>query len=379
MSFEHLRETLVGDTPGQRTELSYFRIGPDNPAKKVYLQGALHADEQPGILILHHLLELLRAADAAGELAAEFVLFPMVNPLGMGDIAFGRHQGRYRRASGVNYNRAWPELHELLEPGFAALLGDDEAENLARVRAALRAGASRLPEHSAFDRWRKILIAEACDADYVFDLHCDDDALMYIYSLPQMREAMQMLADWSGAAATLLAEEGGGHSFDEVWPGFWLRLARDNPARPIPLPVLSCTLEYRGQIDVFDALGRRDAANLYGFFQESGLIGGKPLGEKGSAPAATDLRATELVRAPAAGLVAFCVELGDRVAKGERIADLLALDGDGAFVERRPIVAGTSGLVLSRAVNKYVWRHANIAKIVGEEVLESRTGNLLSD
>ena len=58
----------------------------------------MHADEQPGILILHHLLQLLRDADAAGELNAQFVLFPMVNPLGMGDIEFGQHQGRYNRS-----------------------------------------------------------------------------------------------------------------------------------------------------------------------------------------------------------------------------------------------------------------------------------------
>ena len=95
MRFEKVVRTLVGDTPGRSTELNYFRIGPDDAANKVYLQAALHADEQPGILVLHHLLPLLRDADAAGELKARVVLFPMVNPLGMGDIEFGRHQGRY--------------------------------------------------------------------------------------------------------------------------------------------------------------------------------------------------------------------------------------------------------------------------------------------
>ena len=94
MSFEKITRTLVGDSPGKTTELTYFRIGPDNAERKVYLQAALHADEQPGILILHHLLKMLRKADTAGELNAGFVLFPMVNPLGMGDIEFGQHQGR---------------------------------------------------------------------------------------------------------------------------------------------------------------------------------------------------------------------------------------------------------------------------------------------
>ena len=109
------------------------------------------------------------------------------------------------------------------------------------------------------------------------------------------------------------------------------------------------------------------------------MITGKLLGSRGQAAAPTDLRATEMLRAPQAGLLAYCVELGDKVAKGDRIADLILLDGDGAFVDRVPLLAGTSGQVISRAVNKYVWRNANIAKIVGSEILESRGDYLLSD
>jgi len=86
-----------------------------------------------------------------------------------------------------------------------------------------------------------------------------------------------------------------------------------------------------------------------------------------------------MLRAPQAGLLAYCVELGDWVEKGDRIADLIQLDGDGAFVARTPLLAGTSGQVISRKINKYVWANANVSKIVGTEILESRSGNLLSD
>ena len=70
---------------------------------------------------------------------------------------------------------------------------------------------------------------------------------------------------------------------------------------------------------------------------------------------------------------------GDRVAKGDLIAEVLQLDGEGAFLDRVPLLAGTDGLVLSRVVTKYVWRNANVFKIVGNEILESRVGSLLSD
>ena len=379
MSFDKISSQLAGDTPGRTTELNYFRIGPADADKKVYLQAALHADEQPGILVLHHLLQLLRDADTAGELNARFVVFPMVNPLGMGDIEFGQHQGRYNRSTGVNHNRDWPVLYDAVGEELLTKLGVDAGENLRQIRAALRNWVETLPQVTALDRWRRCLIGEACDADYVFDVHCDDDSLIHIFTLPQLAENMQQLANWTGAAATLLAEDSGGGSFDEVWPAIWLRLASECPDKPVPLPVVSCTLEYRGRFDTFDELNRRDAENLYGYFQEQGLIGGKPVGQKQDAPAPTDLRATEYLRAPQAGLLAYNVELGDRVEKGDRIADLIRLDGEGAFVERIPLLAGTSGVVISRKITKYVWANANVCKIVGSEILESRSGNLLSD
>jgi len=379
MSFERVVNTLVGDTPGRSTELNYFRIGPGDAASKVYLQAALHADEQPGIMVLHHLLPLLRAADAAGELKARFVVFPMVNPLGMGDIEFGQHQGRYNRGTGVNHNRHWPVLYDAVGEGLAARLGDDAGDNIRLVRAALREWAAALPRQTALQQWRQCVIGEACDADYVFDLHCDDDSLLHIFSVPQLADNMQQLADWSGAAATMLAEDSGGGSFDEVWPAIWLRLARECGDKPLPLPVVSCTLEYRGQIDTFDALNRQDAHNLYGYFQQQGLIGGAPLGQKSAGRAGTDLRATQYLRAPHAGLLAYRVELGDWVEKGDCIAELIRLDGDGAFEQRSPLLAEVSGQVISRKTNKYVWAGANVSKIVGSEILESRTGKLLSD
>lgn len=379
MSFEQISKVLEGDTPGRSTELNYYRVGPTKADRKVYLQAAIHADEQPGILVLHHLLQLLRDADKAGDLNAQFVVFPMVNPLGMADIEFGQHQGRYNRGTGVNHNRGWPSLYPAVGQELIEKLGEDGDENIAMVRAALRAWVDDMPQLTALQQWRQTLFAEACDADYVFDIHCDDDSLIHIFSVPQLQDSMQQLADRTGAAATLMAENSGGGFFNEVWPGIWLRLARECPDKPIPLPVVSCTIEYRGKFDTFDDLNRGDAENLYGYFQAQELISGKALGNKTQAPAATDLRATEYLRAPQAGLLVYCVELGDRVARGDRVADLLRLDGEGAFIERIPIMAGTTGLVLSRVVKKYVWRDANISKIVGTEILDSRGEYLLSD
>ncbi|MDO8359591.1 MAG: succinylglutamate desuccinylase/aspartoacylase family protein, partial [Devosia sp.] len=81
MAFERKTQSFRGDTPGTMTELTFYRIGPADAPEKVYLQAALHADEQPGTMVLHHLLPMLRQADEQELLRARFVVLPMANPL----------------------------------------------------------------------------------------------------------------------------------------------------------------------------------------------------------------------------------------------------------------------------------------------------------
>ena len=372
--------TITGDSPGKTTQLVYFKLGSEQAEKKVYLQAALHADEQPGILVLHHLLKLLEQAEAQGLLKARLVVFPMVNPLGMGDIGFRQHQGRYDRASGVNFNRNWPDLFKAIHTKLANQLGDNAAHNIQLVRAAVKDWLKQQQPVNALQQQRQCVMQEAFDADYVLDLHCDNEALPHIFSVPQSAQVMQDLSDWMGAAATLFAEDSGGYSFDEVWSNVWLDLAKAYPDKVIPLACHSATLEYRGQFDTFDALNQEDAERLYGFLQSQALIGGDLIRPRpGATPAGTDLAATEMTRVQQAGLLAYKVQLGDTVKKGDVLADLIALDGEGAFVERLPVLAGTDGVLISRNIHKYVWPGCSIAKIVGKEKLESRGEYLLED
>ena len=53
MTFKLETLRLRGDTPGTVVELPFYRIGPSDAPEKVYLQAALHADEQPGTMLLH--------------------------------------------------------------------------------------------------------------------------------------------------------------------------------------------------------------------------------------------------------------------------------------------------------------------------------------
>jgi predicted deacylase len=377
VSFERKTVPLRGDTPGTTTEFTYYVVGPENAPEKVHLQAALHADEHPGTMVLHHLLPMLRQADDQGLLRARFVVMPAVNPFGLGQQSLRHHIGRYDTNTGVNFNRRWPDLFSLIRSQLSGRLSDDEVFNVNLIRTAVSRWIDAQQPRTAAEQLRLIVLKEAHDAEFVLDLHCDDDSLIHIFTSPELMPELQDLADWMGAAATLTASDSGGGSFDEVLPQLYRKVAQANPGKPVPMASATATLEYRGQADVFDPLGADDARRLWGFLCGRNLIDA----DAGTPPAriaeATPLEATEIIRTDRPGLVAYRVELGERVSKGQPVADLIALDGPEAFMARTPILAGTDGLVLSRRMQKYAPRGTSIMKIVGTTVLPSRKGAYL--
>ena len=379
MDFQSL--SFEGDTPSSSYSVPVYQCGPEDGAPQIYLQAAMHADEHPGTMVLHHLLDLLEVAETKGLLKARFTILPIVNPLGLAHLSFHTHRGRYHPVLGLNYNRAWPDFGKILlaDELFLSDLGDDVMANKKAVRRAIMRWLDAQKPVTALEKHRDIIMRFAARADMVLDLHCDDIALNHIFIVPQNLPRYQGLADWMGSAATLMAEDSGGGSFDEVWSGLWITLQRELSDYPWPEPILSATLEYRGQQDVCDSLNHQDARNLYHFFCEEGLIDEACQETRPASPAPTDLNACEVLRVDKPGLIAYQVALGDVVEKGDVIAELISLDGPRAVRERTPLYAGTDGVVFSLNQMKYVWPSVSIAKIAGTQKLDSRGDYLLED
>lgn len=378
-----IREThhIAADTAGTSHELTILRFRPEKPLAKIYLQAALHADEQPGMLVLHHLIQLLTKAEKEDRLKAEFVILPMVNPLGMAHLAFGKHRGRYHPLNGLNYNRNWPDLDAMIhsnDADFSSQLTDDAAHNQQVIRQAVKAAIDSQSPTSALDRLRHMVMAETYDADMVLDLHCADDALNHIYIVPQLMPEYQDLSDWMQSAATMTAEDSGGGSFDEVWPGLWIKCARRYPGAAWPDLMLSATLEYRGENAVDDQINRQDAHNLYQFLVGRGFISGTPAEYPSAGAEATPLTAVEYLRAYRPCLVVYQQPLGAVVSTGDVIAELLSLEGDDAFTGKTLLRAGTDGVFFDRSLIKLAWPDHIVAKIAGKTPLVD-DGYLLSD
>ena len=171
MAFERKVVPLRGDTPGAIIEFTYYVIGPKDAPEKVHLHAALHADEHPGTMVLHHLLPMLRQADDQGLLRARFTVMPLVNPLGMATFSLRRHIGRYDANTGINFNRRWPDLFAAIRSQLNGRLSDDERFNVNLIRKAVSNWIDAQQPRNANEQLRLLVLKEAHDAEFVFDLH----------------------------------------------------------------------------------------------------------------------------------------------------------------------------------------------------------------
>ncbi len=380
---------LPAPAAGTAQTLLIHRYGPEPaeveaaaPAaiKKAYIQASLHADETPGLLVAHHLLRLLDDAAARGDVTGRIVLVPYANPIGLAQFLDHSQLGRYEFAlSGGNFNRNWPDLAALAGDRLAGQLGADVEANTAAIRAAFRAALDEIVPQRTLQALRLALAREACDADLVLDLHCDDIALPHLFVIPQHWPQAQDLAAELGARAVLLAEDSGGASFDEAFSTPWLRLAARFPDCPIAPVCEAATVELRGWMDVSDAQAEADAGAIFRTLQRRGLLAGEAGPLPQPACAASELTATDSVKAPVPGVLAYAVAPGDQVRRGDLLCEIVDPAATDPAKARTPVTSATDGLVLSVRSQRYVTPGMAVAKVVGREPLPHRSGYLLED
>lgn len=363
---------------GTRRALTLHRYGTPGARPHVHLQAALHADELPGALALHHLVRLLDDADARGDIAGEVTLLPVANPIGLDQHLMAHHLGRFELAGGRNFNRHFPNHDEAAAARLDGRLGGDAAANAALVREALRACWEESADAAASegDHLRRTLYGLGLGADVVLDLHCDSQAVMHVYTStacwPDARDLTRQL----GAQAVLLAEVSGGDPFDEAFSRPWIALAkRFGPQRPVPQGCLSATVELRGESDVRDDLAEADALNLFRFLQRRGAVAGDP----GPLPDARcdpgPLEGVDMVRSAVAGVLSFIAEPGARIRAGEVVAHIT----DPLTGARAALASRTDGILFARVATRLARPGDIVCKVAGATPLADRTGNLLTD
>jgi uncharacterized protein len=363
---------LPGTTPGQIFEVSFLRFGQTGARPKAYIQAGLHADEAPGQLTAHHLRARLEKLEADGLIRGEIVLIPMANPIGLSQHVLGHLHGRFALQDGVNFNRNFPLLTDEVATIISETLTDDPDGNARLIRQALLSAlVARKPVRPA-DQLKHLLLSEAIGADTVLDLHCDGEAVVHLYTHTDQSVAFAPLAAYLGAKAVLVADVSGENPFDEAVSRPWQELRQRFPHHPIPQGSIATTVELRGECDVDHVTAAQDAEAILNFLAHRGHLLETSLALPEPLCAPTPLAGSEALEAPVAGIIVFTCPVGEHVAAGALIAEIID-PVSGASV---PVHASTSGIFYARTSARFAVAGRRLGKIAG--TASFRSGNLLS-
>ncbi|WMW79209.1 M14 family metallopeptidase [Undibacterium cyanobacteriorum] len=370
---------LKNRSAGSERQLVSLHFGRNQTRKKTYIQASLHADEIPGMLVSHYLRKRFSELEEAGAIEGSIVLVPVSNPIGLNQDIQGTAFGRFDLATGINFNRGYQHLTPELIRRIGDQLNGDPAFNQQLIRRTAAEILAEVPAYDETAQLKKTLQSLAIDADIVLDLHCDNQAVMHLYTGAPLAERGIPLAGFLQAHALLISKLPGDDPFDDSCSRHWWELQDHyGQSKSIPLACQSLTVELRGETDVTHEDAQRDAEAIIAYLEHEGHItrvGDRTGVDQVVPPAlcvATPLEGVEPVVAPHAGIVAFTKPLGSMIQAGEVIADLI----DPITAEVTPLRASVSGVLFARIARRYVHAGARIAKVAGQHAY--RTGNLLS-
>ncbi len=364
-------------TPGTRRHIAFHRFGKSGARPKAYLQAAIHANELPGAMALHHLMPMLAAADRARRIKGEIVVVPTVNPIGLAQLVGNNHLGRYELLGRENFNRNWLDLSGPVAERTGRKLGRDAAANVDVIRRAAQAALAALRPTNELQALRAAVMKLSVDADIVLDLHCDMQAALHLFiSRKDWPGAAQALAADLGAAATLYNDPyPESLTFSGVHSALWARLAGRFSGARIPQACLSATVEYRGQLDVNHRFGASDARNLYRFLVRRKIIAGRAGNLPRLKAQATPIAGMDVGYCPRPGILVFHAREGDRVRKGMAVCEVIDPADPRGPRARTQMLAGTDGILFSRRPDgRLAWPGMVAYRIAGARELAHRKG-----
>jgi uncharacterized protein len=329
------------------------------------------------MMVLRELCKLLSQAEEDGQVKGEIVVVPMANPLGVDQALNSAIIGRFELRTGANFNRAWPDLASGLADSVRKRIGADAEQNIELVRRELRRRVAALQCDSPIMAQRIALARRAYDADLVVDLHCDDEALSYMMAPDELWDAAKRFAGDVGVHSLQPSGQSSGvHCFDECFFEPWHSLHTEFGAR-VPIACKTFTFEMGGVLDVDPKQSARYAQGFLRYLRRIGCIAGAAPKQRGNG--LNEFRAFDMLDSPAGGLLLYRQQLGDWVAPGDVLAEIV--DPTAPDLEAKPalIKASMKGCVVSRRLSRQVAFGDFVVMLAGHERPASGKTKLLLD
>jgi predicted deacylase len=387
MAIKKRNVLLPSMTPGTSRTVSVLSFGKTGARPKVYMQAAIHANEMPGTMAIHHLMPLLAEADKKGLIKGEIILVPTVNPIGQSQLIGNSHAGRYNQLSNENFNRNWIDVSEGVAEKVWKKIGTDAQANVKMIRKAALETLNAMKPANELQTLRVEMQKLSTDADYMLDLHCDIYAALHLFTANNdwlkgpkgplgNQGAIQALAADLGADATLFNDPYPSTlTFSGVNSALWARLQDKFPHAAIPQACMSVTVEMRSQHDVSDALGKSDAQNLYRWLVRQGVVAGKAAPLKKMKTAAAPISGMDVGYSTGTGFLVFHVKPGAKVKKGQAICDVIDPANPNGPKARTTYKSATDGVLFSRRLDGYLsWPGQVMYRIAGPKPLAHRIG-----
>ncbi|QRM32832.1 succinylglutamate desuccinylase/aspartoacylase family protein [Microvirga sp. VF16] len=352
---------------GTQREIVAYRFGAGRNGPKVYLQGGLHTEEPPGMLILHHLVQLLRDRD--DEPRGEIIVVPCANPVGLAQMIQGYHAGRSDLGTGGNFNRNFPDISLLLGERLTQLKNSGGVVDRSTVKCAMREIVDQLVPKTEIDSLKQVLLGLAVDSDYVLDLHSDSEAGVYAFVSDHQHPAADILSRHIGSVVTV-GGVNGGLTFKDSCFLPWQMVA-EHLSDTSMTGCFAATIEYRGTRDVQDDIATDDALRLIAFMETVGVLTPRGVHELDFPVRNISRGCVDFVRANMPGLIIFSKAPGDQIAVGEEVAQIL----NPATGERNSVAARTSGIMFGRVASRIAVPGATIATIAGDSELPTEPGD----
>lgn len=348
---------------GSSAHITALHFG-DEHLPKIYIQSSLHADEMPGSLAAYYLHKRFKELEQQNRLNAHVVLVPMCNPLGLSQSINYMHIGRFHLSTGQNFNRLFTiPIRQLLfsdlENNPIAFQQDAKA-NTALLRQRIGALLGSITPASNVHSMHLNLLKLSHDADVVLDLHCDNFAVLHMYTTPSIWPFLEPLARYLGSECQLLSEDSSASSFDEVFSTVWSDLKKHYANEAIEQALVSCTIELRGEFDLTHEAACKDADGIIQFLGAKGYI---DLETQAPLPALMTephpLSGLYYVPAPTGGVVVYKVKAGDWVKAGQEVADIV----NPLTLEKTAVISSHDGLVFALSGSRVAFGERKLMSI----------------
>jgi predicted deacylase len=326
MMTKALRTSLnVGElAAGQSLDVPLFTFkGTDSSAPTVYVQANVHGAEVQGNAVIYQLMTLLEELEVLGDI----VLAPLANPLGINQKSGEFTLGRFDPITGVNWNReylehkidiaAWYEQHQDLPND--ELIKSFKATLIEACHTKLQQPWGITTGH----RLAVSLQSLAHQADIVLDLHTGPKSCKHLYCPEYDLDS----AKFFSIPYSLIIPNSFGGAMDEAAFCPWWQLTdyAASKGRHFDVPVAAFTLELASQerIDMADALV--DANGILAYLSHRGVI------KQAIEPAKLSrygcyLKDYKKFHAPQSGMVEYCATVGEPLAAGQSLVNMLRLD-----------------------------------------------------